>query len=152
MTHSIRPAIPDDAPELVRLINGLAEYERLAHESRPDEGVLRAQLAADAQPRIEAVVAEVRGRAVGFALFYPTYSTFLTNFGLYLEDLFVEPEWRGHGIGRDLFGHVVGLARSRNCQRLEWSVLDWNEPAIQFYRQHGADALADWTTMRLSPP
>jgi len=151
MTHSIRPAVPDDAPDLVRLINGLATYERLAHESRPDEVVLREQLAADAQPRIEAVVAEVDGGAVGFALFYPTYSTFLTNFGLYLEDLFVEPEWRGHGIGRDLFGHVVELARSRNCQRLEWSVLNWNEPAIQFYRQHGAVELSDWTTMRLSP-
>lgn len=145
----IRPATPDDAPELVRLINELAAYERLAHESRPDEARLRVQLAADARPRIEALVAEVDERTVGFALFFHSYSTFLTNFGMYLEDLYVEEASRGQGIGYALLTALVRLAAERGCQRLEWSVLDWNEPAIAFYRQLGAEPLGDWIKMRL---
>ncbi|MEQ9103377.1 MAG: GNAT family N-acetyltransferase [Rhodothermales bacterium] len=145
----IRPATPDDAPELVRLINELAAYERLAHESRPDEARLRAQLAADARPRVEALVAVVDERTVGFALFFHSYSTFLTNFGMYLEDLYVEESSRGRGIGYALLTALVRLAAERGCQRLEWSVLDWNEPAIAFYRQLGAEPLDDWLKMRL---
>ncbi len=145
----IRPATPDDAPELVRLISELAAYERLAHESRPDEARLRIQLAADARPRIEALVAVVDERTVGFALFFHSYSTFLTNFGMYLEDLYVEESSRGQGIGYALLTALVRVAAERGCQRLEWSVLDWNEPAIAFYRQLGAEPLGDWLKMRL---
>lgn len=145
----IRPATPSDAPDLVRLIGELADYERLAHESHPDENALRAQLAPDADPRIEALVAVVDDRTVGFALFFPSYSTFLTNFGLYLEDLYVEEAYRGQGIGYALLTTLVRLAAERGCGRLEWSVLDWNEPAIAFYRQMGAEPLSDWTKMRM---
>jgi len=148
----IRFASPDDAPDLVRLINGLAEYEQLAHESRPDETTLRMQLSDGAIPKIEALVAhdEETGRCVGFALFFHSYSTFLTNFGLFLEDLFVEPDFRGRGIGLALFKNLVGVAKERGCKRLDWNVLNWNEPAISFYKQLGARSLMDWTTMRLS--
>lgn len=145
----IRAATPADAEDLVRLINGLADYERLRHESKPDVHVLRAQLAEHADPRIEALMAEVDGCAVGFALYYPSYSTFLTNFGIHLEDLFVEPSFRGRGIGKALLMSLVDLAARKGCQRLEWNVLDWNEPAIAFYEKLGAKPLDDWTTMRL---
>lgn len=145
----IRAATPDDAPDLVRLINELADYEKLAHESQPDQAVLRAQLADHSRPRIEALVAVVDDRTVGFALFFHSYSTFLTNFGMYLEDLYVEASRRGQGIGYALLMALVRLAAERGCQRLEWSVLDWNEPAIAFYRQLGAEPLGDWIKMRL---
>ena len=152
MSFSIQPAEPADAPDMVRLINSLAAYERLAHESRPDEARLAAQLAEDASPRIEALVAheEGTGKCIGFALYFHNYSTFLTNFGLYLEDLFVEPAYRGQGIGFALFKRLASIARDRGCQRLEWSVLDWNEPAITFYEKLGATSMTGWDTMRLT--
>jgi len=151
MSYSIRAARPDDAPDLVRLINGLADYERLSHQSHPDESVLAAQLREDASPRIEALVAEEEGteKCIGFALFFHNYSTFLTNFGLFLEDLFVEPEYRGRGVGFALFKRLASIARDRGCQRFEWNVLDWNEPAIAFYEKLGASTLTEWETMRL---
>lgn len=151
MSFSIRVATPSDAPDLVRLINSLAEYERLAHESHPDEATLARQLSEDASPRIEALVAIDQGsdRCVGFALYFHNYSTFLTNFGLFLEDLFVEPDFRGQGIGLALFRALAAIARDRGCQRLDWNVLDWNEPAIGFYQKLGAKSLSDWITMRL---
>ncbi|MDA0873954.1 MAG: GNAT family N-acetyltransferase [Bacteroidetes bacterium] len=151
MTFSIRGARPEDAADLVHLINQLAAYERLAHASRPDEATLAAQLAADARPRIEALVAHdtASGRCIGFALYFHNYSTFLTNFGLFLEDLFVEPDCRGQGVGFALFQALAQIARERGCQRLDWNVLDWNESAIGFYRKLGAEPLSDWVTMRL---
>lgn len=151
MSYSIRAARPEDASELVRLINGLAAYERLSHESRPDAAVLAEQLRDDASPRIEALVAEEEGtgKCIGFALYFHNYSTFLTNFGLFLEDLFVEPEHRGAGVGFALFRRLAAIARDRGCQRLEWNVLDWNAPAIAFYEKLGASMLTEWETMRL---
>mgnify|MGYP006280124601 CR=1 FL=1 len=147
----IRRATPDDAPTLVQLILELAEYEKLRHEAEPDAEALRRQLAPDAQPRCEALLAEAEGgEAVGFALFFHNYSTFLTNFGLYLEDLYVRPEHRGQGLGFGLLQRVAQIADERGCQRLDWAVLDWNEPAIDFYEQLGAEPLDDWTTMRLN--
>ena len=151
--HSIRFATPDDAPDLVRLINELASYEKLRHESFPDEQTLMGHLLEGANPKIEALVAHdlASGRCVGFALFFHNYSTFLTNFGMFLEDLFVEPEFRGRGIGLSLFKRLAEIAAERGCKRLDWNVLDWNESAISFYKQLGATALSDWTTMRLDP-
>jgi len=151
-TFEIRVADPSDAEEITRLIDGLAEYERLAHESRPDPEALRRHLGKEANPRCEALLAAdiPSGRSVGFALYFYSYSTFLTRFGLYLEDLFVEPEYRGRGIGKALFARVVDVARMRGCERVEWSVLNWNESAIGFYRRFGAAPMDDWTTMRLT--
>jgi diamine N-acetyltransferase len=147
---TIRPAVPDDAPVLVELILELATYEKLRDEADPDADTLRRQLAPDAQPRCEALLAETdEGDPVGFALFFHNYSTFLTNFGLYLEDLFVRPAYRGEGLGFALLQRVAQIADERGCQRLDWAVLDWNTPAIDFYEQLGAQPLDDWTTMRL---
>jgi len=149
---TIRPAVPDDAEALCSLINELAAYERLSHESRPDPDALRAHLSPDTSPRCEALLAEDRatGGVIGFALYFPSYSTFLARWGIYLEDLFVQPAFRGQGVGLGLLKHLARIALERGCQRLEWSVLDWNTPAIDFYRQLGARPLDDWTTMRLS--
>jgi diamine N-acetyltransferase len=148
----LRSATPDDAEELARLITELAVYEKLAHEARPDAEALRRHLAAGASPPLEALVAEDResGRVIGFALYFPHYSTFLTAWGLYLEDLFVEPAFRGRGVGLALLQRLAAVAVARGCPRLDWSVLDWNEPAIRFYEKLGAEAMDDWTTMRLS--
>jgi len=149
----IRPATPDDAEVLVQLILELAAYEKLRDEADPSAAALRRQLAPDAQPRCEALIAEIDGEdgnePVGFALFFHNYSTFLTNFGLYLEDLFVRPDHRGQGIGFALLQRVAQIAEQRGCRRLDWAVLDWNTPAIRFYEQLGAEPLDDWTTMRL---
>jgi diamine N-acetyltransferase len=134
----------------VQLILELAEYEKLLDEADPDADALRRQLAPDAQPRCDALIAATDdGTPVGFALFFPNYSTFLTNFGLYLEDLYVRPDYRGQGIGFGLLQRVAQIAAARGCQRLDWAVLNWNTPAISFYEQLGAQPLDDWTTMRL---
>lgn len=148
----IRQAHPADAPELCRLIDGLAEFERLGHESHPDAEALARHLAADANPRCDALLAmEIdSGRAIGFALFFANYSTFLTKWGVYLEDLFVLPEARSRGVGKALFLAVAGEAVRRGAGRMEWSVLDWNQGAIDFYETLGARAMDDWQTMRLS--
>lgn len=146
----VRKAGSEDAETLVALILELAEYEKLRDEAEPDAAALRLQLAEDANPRCEALLAEVDGTAVGFALFFRNYSTFLTNFGTYLEDLYVRPEHRGAGIGFALLQRVAQIARARGSRRLDWAVLDWNTPAIDFYRQLGAEPLDDWTTMRLT--
>ena len=135
----------------MRLILDLADYERLRHEAVPDAEALRAHLDPAAQPRCEAFLAEnEEGSAIGFALFFHNYSTFLTKFGVYLEDLFVVPAYRGCGIGFALFQRVAEVAVERGCGRLEWAVLDWNTPAITFYERLGAEPLDDWTTMRLT--
>jgi len=152
VSFRLRRATPADAPTLCALIQELAVYEKLADESAPDAGTLAGHLAPDANPRCGAVLAEHEetGAAVGFALFYPTYSTFLTNWGVHLEDLFVQPDFRGEGIGYALLERVVHIAADRGAERVEWMVLDWNTLALDFYDRLGAEPLDDWTTMRLS--
>ncbi len=147
----IRGAHPDDATALAGLIAGLARYERLEAHCKPDPSALRRHLSPDARPRLEALIAESEhGTRVGFALYFTHYSTFLTNWGIYLEDLFVEPEYRGRGIGFALFRQVARIAADRGCLRMEWSVLDWNAPARDFYARLGAEELRAWRPMRLS--
>jgi len=147
---SIRKATPDDAKTLVDLILELAAYEKLLDEAEPSVDLLREHLSEEALIGCEAVLAETdRDTAVGFALFYHTYSTYQTNASLYLEDLFVRPTYRGEGIGHALFQRVARVAEERGCRRLDWAVLDWNEEALDFYRDRGATALEGQTMMRL---
>ncbi len=145
----IRPATAADTPAIAHLIRALADYERLAHTVTLDDNRLREHLFGP-RPCAEVLLAEEAGAIVGFALFFPTYSTFAGKPGLYLEDLFVEPDHRGRGHGKDLLTAVARLAAERGCGRLEWSVLNWNEPAIRFYRSVGAVPLDDWTGYRLA--
>jgi GNAT superfamily N-acetyltransferase len=146
---SIRPATDVDVPAILEFIRGLAEYEKLSHEVKATEAQLREHLFG-ARPAAEAMVAKIGGRGVGFALYFTTFSTFAGLPGIWLEDLFVLPEHRRKGIGRALLIAVAGIAVGRNCGRLEWSVLDWNVPAIKLYQSLGAVAMSDWTTQRLS--
>ncbi|HYW09130.1 MAG TPA: GNAT family N-acetyltransferase [Longimicrobium sp.] len=145
----IRPALPADVPLILHFIRRLAEYERLAGEVVATEAILRDSLFG-ARPAAEVVIAEWEGAPAGFALFFHNFSTFLGRPGLYLEDLFVEPEQRGRGIGRALLGHLARVAAERGCGRLEWSVLDWNGDAIRFYRSLGAEPMDDWTVYRVT--
>ena len=145
----IRPATIEDAQAVCRLIRQLAKYARMEHEVTFDERQVREHLFGP-RPWAEALVAEEAGQIVGFALFFHNYSTFAGKPGLYLEDLFVEPEYRGRGHGKGLFQAVVRLAIERGCARMEWSVLDWNEPAIRFYRSLWAKALDEATIYRLA--
>lgn len=145
----IRAAIAADVPTIVSLIGELAEYEHLEHEVVLDEGELHRHLFGP-RPYAEVLIAEIDGAVAGFALFFHNFSTFLGRPGIYLEDLFVRPEVRGRGLGRSLFAELGRLARDRGCGRIEWAVLDWNEPSIEFYRSLGAVALDEWTTYRLT--
>ena len=145
----LRPARPGDVPAILGLVRALAEYERLAHEVEADGAALAATLFGE-RPAAEVVIAEVDGATAGFALFFHNYSTFLARPGLYLEDLFVQPRFRGMGIGRRLMAHLARLALDRGCGRFEWSVLDWNAPAIGFYRRLGAVGMDGWTIQRLT--
>jgi len=145
----IRKATIDDTPLILALIVGLAEYERLPHEVVATEARVRESLFG-ARPDAEVVIADLGGEPVGFALFFHNYSTFLARRGLYLEDLFVKPAWRARGVGRALLAHLAALAVERECGRLEWSVLDWNESAIRFYRSVGAVGIDGWTVQRLT--
>ncbi len=145
---SIRAATADDVPLIRQLIAELAEYERLAHAAVATDDDLRAQLFG-AQPAAEVLVGEVDGQPAGFALFFHNFSTFLGKRGLYLEDLFVRPAFRGAGLGRHLMAALARIAVQRDCGRFEWSVLDWNAPAIGFYRRLGAVGLDEWTVQRL---
>lgn len=149
MTVTVRSAVVADVPLILELIRGLAEYERLAHEVRATEVGLRAALFGPT-PGPEVLIAESDGAPAGFALFFHNFSTFLGRRGLYLEDLFVRPEFRGRGIGRRLLAELAALAVARECGRLEWSVLDWNAPAIGFYRSLGAVPMDEWTIFRLT--
>lgn len=144
----LRPACVDDVPAVLAMIRELAAYERLADAVVADEARLRAALFGP-QPAAEVVLADVDGAPAGFALFFHTFSTFLGRRGLYLEDLFVRPAHRGRGIGLALMRHLAALALARDCGRFEWTVLDWNAPAIGFYRRLGAVAQSDWTVQRL---
>ena len=148
MTLNIRSATPDDLPLIADLIRALAEYEKLAHEVRFDEAVLRAKLFGP-RPYAEVIIGEVDGAAQGFALFFHNFSTFEGKPGVYLEDLFVQPEARGSGLGKALLARLAAIAVERDCARLEWSVLDWNEPAIGFYKKLGARMMDEWTVMRV---
>jgi len=145
----IRPAQPSDASVIFELIQALAEYEKLSHAVTGNADALAKHLFGD-RPCVEAILAEAAGQTVGFALFFTNYSTFLTQPGIYLEDLFVLPEHRLRGIGRALLKHLAQLAVERGCGRLEWSVLDWNQPAISFYRRLGVAILEDWRICRVT--
>jgi GNAT superfamily N-acetyltransferase len=145
----IRPARREDCETLHALVVGLAEYERLAHAVVGSVEALRAELFAP-RPVIEAALVWEGNRAVGFALWFYTYSTFLARRGLWLEDLFIVPEARGKGYGKALLKHCAQLAVERGCGRFEWSVLNWNEPSIEFYKAAGAVLMADWTICRMA--
>jgi len=147
----IRAATPADVPLVLRFIRELAAYERLTHEVVATEALLDAWLFGS-RPAAEVVLAELDGEAVGFALSFTTFSTFLARPGIWLEDLYVRPEARGRGVGRALLAYLAHLTVERGYGRLEWAVLDWNEPAIGFYRRLGAVAMSDWTTWRLTGP
>lgn len=144
----IRAATPADVPLILQLIRELAEYEKLAQEVRATEAQLHATLFVP-NPAAEVVIAEHGGAPVGFAVFFASYSTWEAARGLYLEDLFVRPDARGKGIGRELLEHLARIALARGWARLEWRVLDWNEPSIAFYQRLGAEPLGDWTVFRL---
>jgi GNAT superfamily N-acetyltransferase len=146
---TIQPATIDDVPAILGFIRGLAEYEKLSHEMEATESQLREHLFGS-RPAAEAVIARVGEESVGFALFFTTFSTFAGKPGIWLEDIFVLPKHRRGGIGRALLRAVAQIAVRRDCGRLEWSVLDWNEPAIQLYRKLGAVAMNDWTTQRVT--
>ena len=145
----IRPATPNDVPTIARLIRALAEYEKLAEKVSLKESELRQHLFGSRR-YAEVLLAEDAGRVVGFALFFHNYSTFLGKPGIYLEDLFVEPAHRGKGFGKGLLVALAKLAVERDCGRIEWSVLNWNEPSIQFYLRLDAERMDEWTVYRLS--
>lgn len=145
---TIRFAGPADCAVILGFIRELAAYERLSHEVVADEARLRATLFGD-RPAAEVLLAELGGRAVGFALFFPSYSTFLARPGLYLEDLFVQPPARGRGLGLALMSALARIAVARGYGRFEWPVLDWNEPALQFYGRLGARPMDEWTVQRI---
>jgi GNAT superfamily N-acetyltransferase len=152
---SVRPATLADVPAILGFIKELAEYERAPNDVVATEADLARDLFGE-RPCCEAIMGLVRetpdGPDVcrGFALFFHNYSTWRGHKGLYLEDLYVQPEFRGVGLGRALFARVAEIAVERNCPRLEWNVLDWNEPALKFYRALGAEAMNEWTIHRLS--
>jgi GNAT superfamily N-acetyltransferase len=145
----ISPARIEDVPKILGFIRALAEYEKLSHACVATEGQLREQLFGP-RPAAEVLIARLNDNPVGFALFFGSFSTFLAKPGIYLEDLFVLPEARGHGVGKALLKALAGIAVQRNCGRLEWAVLDWNEPAIGFYKKLGAVAMEEWTTYRVT--
>lgn len=146
----ILPATEEDVPLLLDFIRELAAYEKLSHEVVADEETLRRNLFGDGHRGAEAVISTSDGEPAGFALFFHNFSTFLGKPGIYLEDLYVRPEHRGAGVGRGLLAHLARLAKERDCGRLEWWVLDWNEPAIGFYEKIGAEPMDDWTVYRVA--
>ena len=148
MSLAIRPATPADLPLIAELIRALAEYEKLADEVRFDQATLGEKLFGP-RPYAEVLIGEVDGEAQGFALFFHNFSTFEGRPGIYLEDLFVRPEARGCGLGKALLAQLARIAVERDCARLEWWVLDWNEPSIGFYKSLGARPMDEWTVMRV---
>lgn len=146
---AIRPALAADVPLILELIRALGDYERLAHEVVATEAGLHEQLFG-VRPAAEVLIGELDGMPAGFALFFHNFSTFLGKPGLYLEDLFVRPEHRGAGLGKALMVELARIAVERGCGRFEWSVLDWNQPSIDFYRSLGAVGMDEWTVQRVS--
>jgi GNAT superfamily N-acetyltransferase len=145
----ITPAAESDVPVILQMIRGLAEYEKLSHVVSATEQQLRHTLFGD-RPAAEVLLARWNGEPIGFALFFPNYSTFLAQPGIYLEDLFVKPQARGKGAGLALFIELARIAVERGCGRVEWAVLDWNKPSIRFYKKLGAVPLDEWTMFRLT--
>lgn len=148
MTLSVRAATKDDLNLIFQFICDLAEYERLRHEVYADVATLGQYLFGQ-RPMAEVIIGEINGEPKGFALFFHNFSTFEGKPGLYLEDLFVDPEARGSGLGKALLSRLARIALDRGCARFEWAVLDWNEPAIAFYRSIGARPMDEWTVQRL---
>ena len=149
MSLQIRKATEADVPVIVWFIRQLAEYERLLQEAVMTEETLRESLFGS-RPSAEVLLGYYQDKPVAFAVFFHNFSTFLGRRGLYLEDLFVIPEMRGKGFGRALLVHLAQIARERNCGRFEWAVLDWNEPAIEFYKRLGAVPMSEWTIFRVT--
>jgi GNAT superfamily N-acetyltransferase len=151
MAHEILPATVGDVPVILDLIRGLAEYERMLDQVEATTANIEASLfpSHGAAPIAHCVIAWVDGTAAGFALYFFNYSTFLARPGLYLEDLYVKPELRGSGLGKALLLHLARLANARGCGRMEWTVLDWNAPAIAFYESLGAKRMPEWQLCRL---
>jgi GNAT superfamily N-acetyltransferase len=149
MSITLRAARPSDVPVILRFIQGLAKYEKLAHLCIATEAELTETLFGP-RPYAEVVLGFWNGEAAGFALFFHNYSTFLAKPGIYLEDLFVDPEYRGKGLGKALLKDLGRLAVERNCGRIEWSVLDWNESSINFYKSLGAAPMDEWTSYRVT--
>ena len=148
-TLKLRAATEADVSLILDLIKGLAKYEKLSHEVVADEAALRDTLFG-AQKAAEVIIAEYEAEPAGFALFFHNYSTFLGKRGLYLEDLYVVPAFRGRGIGKALLIRLAGIAVERDCGRFEWSVLDWNDPAIRFYKSLGGQLMAEWQIFRVT--
>jgi GNAT superfamily N-acetyltransferase len=146
--YSLRTVVPGDEAEVLRLIRALAEYERLLHQVSATTADI-ANLLFGPRPFVQAALAEADGRAVGVILWYHTAGTFTGRLGVYVEDVFVEPDYRGRGIGLALFRHVARAGLAQGCACMEWRVLTWNEPSIEFYHKLGARQLTDWHTMEL---
>ena len=145
----IRAAGEDDVPVILALIKELAEYENLSHEVEATDANIRQSLFGD-RPLAEALIGENQGVPISFALFFYNFSTFLGKAGIYLEDLYVKPQYRRNGFGRRMLAHIARLAKERNCGRFEWSVLDWNEPAIRTYDRLNARPMKEWILYRLT--
>lgn len=146
---NLRMATANDVPQILAFIRQLAEYEKLLDMVVADEAKLTETLFGE-KPYAEVVLADYQGKPAGFALFFHNYSTFLAKPGIYLEDLFVDPALRGLGVGKALITYLATIALERDCGRLEWSVLDWNQPAIDFYQSLGAKMLDDWRINRVT--
>ena len=146
---TLRTAEPADVPQILRFIRALGEYERLTHEIRATEAALHATLFGEHR-YAEVLLAHYEGQPAAFALYFPNYSTFLARPGIYLEDLFVDPLYRGRGVGKALLQELARITVQRGCGRLEWSTLDWNRPAIDFYLRLGAVELSEWSLYRLA--
>jgi len=145
---NIRSSNADDCPLILQFIKELAEYEKLSHEVVATPQILQQSLFGE-RPYAEVLIAEYQATPVAYALFFHNLSTFTGRPGIYLEDIYVQPEMRGKGFGKSMLSYIAKLAVERNCTRVEWSVLDWNEPSIQFYRSIGAIPLEKWTVQRL---
>lgn len=145
----IKPATKQDIPLLLEFIKELAEYEKLSHEVVATEEILTESFFG-AKTHVEAIIGYLNEKPVTFAIFFHNFSSFLGRPGIYLEDLFVKPEARGKGLGQKMLTHIATIAKSRNCGRFEWSVLDWNETAIGFYKRLGAKPMDEWTVFRVT--
>ena len=144
----IREANPDDIPAILHFIHELAVYEKLAHEVETTAQMVAETIFCD-QPKAHCLICDMDGEAVGFAIYFYNYSTWRGQYGIYLEDLYVSPEYRGRGAGKALLIYIAGIAVANNCGRFEWSVLEWNTPSIEFYKALGAREMSDWRIYRV---